>query len=323
MDVPILAWVIVLAVILAMVLIDLLVFNRQAHEIRVREAAVWTTVWIVMGLSFGAIVYWHWGAMHAGQYLAGYLLEKSLAVDNLFVFAVIFSAFGIPLRYQHRVLFWGIMGALVLRGGFIAGGVALLSRFHWAIYAFGALLLYTAWRTWVHRNREPEEAPPFLKSLRRRLPITERIHGQHFFAREGGRLLATPLMAALVAVEIADVVFAVDSVPAVIAVTREPFLVYTSNAFAILGLRAMYFFLAAMIRRFEYLSVGLVFILAYVGTKMLVVDLIEIPIWISLTVIVVILGASIGVSWWKMRANGGPPGEQGSELEAKPEAGRG
>ena len=309
MDVPILAWVAVLSVILVMVFVDLLVFNRQAHEIRVREAAIWTMVWITLGIGFGGIVYWHWGAVHAGQYLAGYLLEKSLAVDNLFVFAVIFAAFGIPLRHQHRVLFWGILGALILRGGFIAGGVALLNRFHWAIYAFGVLLLYTAWRTWVHRHRSLEESTPFLKSLRRRLPITHRIHGQHFFAREEGKLLATPLLAALVAVEIADVVFAVDSVPAVIAVTREPFLVYTSNAFAILGLRAMYFFLAAMIRRFEYLSVGLVFILAYVGTKMLVVDLIEIPIWVSLTVIVVILAVSVAASAWKVRLEAAQPAE--------------
>jgi tellurite resistance protein TerC len=300
-DVPILAWVIVLSIILVMVFIDLLVFNKQAHEIRVKEAAIWTGVWLTLGLGFGAYVHFHWGAMHAGQYLAGYLLEKSLAVDNLFVFAVVFAAFGIPLRHQHRVLFWGVMGALILRGGFIAGGVALLHRFHWAIYAFGALLLYTAWRTWVHRNRSLEESTPFLKSLRRRLPITHRIHGQHFLAREDGKLLATPLLAALVAVEIADVVFAIDSVPAVIAVTQEPFLVYTSNAFAILGLRAMYFFLAAMIRRFEYLSVGLVFILAYVGIKMLVVDLVDVPIWISLAVIVVILGVSIVASMWKVR----------------------
>jgi len=270
---------------------------------------MWTGVWLTLGLGFGAYVYFHWGAMHAGQYLAGYLLEKSLAVDNLFVFAVIFAAFGIPLRHQHRVLFWGVMGALVLRGAFIAGGVALLHRFHWAIYAFGALLLYTAWRTWVHRNRSLEESTPFLKSLRRRLPITHRIHGQHFFAREDGKLMATPLLAALVAVEIADVVFAIDSVPAVIAVTQEPFLVYTSNAFAILGLRAMYFFLAAMIRRFEYLSVGLVFILAYVGTKMLVVDLIEIPIWVSLAVIVVILGVSVLASIRKMRDAPAPTAE--------------
>jgi len=316
-DVPILAWVIVLSIILVMVFIDLLVFNKRAHEVRVREAAMWTGVWLTLGLGFGAYVYFHWGAMHAGQYLAGYLLEKSLAVDNLFVFAVVFAAFGIPLRHQHRVLFWGVMGALVLRGAFIAGGVALLHRFHWAIYAFGALLLYTAWRTWVHRNRSLEESTPFLKSLRRRLPITHRIHGQHFFAREDGKLLATPLLAALVAVEIADVVFAIDSVPAVIAVTQEPFLVYTSNAFAILGLRAMYFFLAAMIRRFEYLSVGLVFILAYVGTKMLVVDLIEIPIWVSLAVIVVILGVSVLASVRKMRREAQETAANPAGLETK------
>ncbi|HSQ37142.1 MAG TPA: TerC/Alx family metal homeostasis membrane protein [Acidimicrobiia bacterium] len=317
MEVPILAWVIVLSIILVMVFIDLLVFNKHAHEIRVREAAIWTGVWLTLGLGFGAYVYFHWGAMHAGQYLAGYLLEKSLAVDNLFVFAVVFAAFGIPLRHQHRVLFWGVMGALILRGGFIAGGVALLHRFHWAIYAFGALLLFTAWRTWVHRNRSLEESTPFLKSLRRRLPITHRIHGQHFFAREDGKLLATPLLAALVAVEIADVVFAIDSVPAVIAVTQEPFLVYTSNAFAILGLRAMYFFLAAMIRRFEYLSVGLVFILAYVGIKMLVVDLVDIPIWVSLAVIVVMLGVSVLASVRKVRREAQETAAKPAGLETK------
>lgn len=305
MDVPILAWVAVLAVIMVMVLIDLLVFNRKAHEVRVREAAIWTVVWITLGMGFAGIVYWHWGGMHAGQYLAGYLLEKALAVDNLFVFAVVFSAFGIPLRHQHRVLFWGVMGALILRGAFIAGGVALLHRFHWTIYLFGVLLLYTAWRTWVHRDAPEDEAAPFLKSLRRRLPITHRLHGQAFLAREDGKLLATPLLAALVAVDVADVVFAVDSVPAVIAVTREPFLVFTSNAFAILGLRAMYFFLAAMIRRFEYLNVGLVFILAYVGIKMLVADLVEVPIWVSLSVIVLILAISVWISWWKIRREAG------------------
>jgi len=309
-DVPILAWVGVLAVILVMIFIDLLVFNRQAHEIRVREAAIWTGVWLTLGLGFAGIVAWAWGAHHSGQYLAGYLLEKSLAVDNLFVFAVIFAAFGIAARHQHRVLFWGVMGALVLRGGFIAAGVAVLNRFHWAIYAFGAVLLYTAWRMWVHRNQdvEAEQTSPIVELLRRFLPITNRIPGQHFFVRENGKLYATPLLAALVAVEIADIVFAVDSVPAVLAVTEEPFLVYTSNAFAILGLRAMYFFLAAMLRRFHYLRVGLVFILGFVGVKMLVADVYEMPIWISLTVIVGLLGLSVGYSWWKARAaeGGGP-----------------
>jgi tellurite resistance protein TerC len=306
-DVPIFAWVAVLAVILVMVFIDLLVFNKQAHEIKAREAAIWTGVWLTLGLGFGGIVAWQWGGMHAGQYLAGYLLEKSLAVDNLFVFAVIFTAFGIPARYQHRVLFWGVMGALVLRGGFIAAGVAVLARFHWAIYAFGALLLYTAWRMWTHRHQEDEaeHRSPIVEFLRRFLPVTDTIRGQHFFVREKGRRmgrwLATPLFAALVAVEIADIVFAVDSVPAVLAVTKEPFLVYTSNAFAILGLRAMYFFLAAMIRRFQYLRYGLVFILAFVGLKMLTEELVEIPIWVSLTVILGILGISVAASWWKGR----------------------
>jgi tellurite resistance protein TerC len=315
-DVPILAWIAVLAVILVMVFIDLLVFNKQAHEITAREAALWTCVWLTLGLGFAGIVAWHWGGMHAGQYLAGYILEKSLAVDNLFVFAVIFSAFAIPARHQHRVLFWGVMGALVLRAGFIAAGVAILSRFHWAIYAFGFLLLYTAWRMWRHREPDAEagQTSPVIEFLRKFLPITDDIRGQHFLVREKeagkkrGRWMATPLFAALVAVEIADIVFAVDSVPAVLAVTKEPFLVYTSNAFAILGLRAMYFFLAAMIRRFQYLRVGLVFILAFVGAKMLTEEWVEIPIWASLTVILGILAGSVAYSWWKARGGDGAAG---------------
>lgn len=302
MDVPVLAWVAVFTVILVMILVDLLVFNRKDHEVTARQAGAWTTVWIVLGLGFAAIVAWLWGAEFAGQYLAGYLLEKSLAVDNLFVFAVIFAAFGVPLRYQHRVLFWGVVGALLLRGGFIAGGVALLDRFHWMIYVFGALLLWTAWRTWVHRHRDIDDASPMLERLRQRFPMTPQIHGQRFFIREHGRLIATPLFAALVAVDLADVIFAVDSIPAILAVTNEPFLVYTSNAFAILGLRAMYFFLAVMIRRFEYLNVGLVFILAFVGVKMMIVDWVKVPIWVSLSVIVVILGASVLFSIWMPRA---------------------
>jgi len=297
-DVPVLAWIAVFGVILLMVLIDLLVFNRRSREVRAREAAAWTTIWIVLGLGFAAIVAWRWGADFAGQYLAGYLLEKSLAVDNLFVFAVIFTAFGVPLRYQHRVLFWGVVGALVLRGGFIAGGVALLDRFHWAIYVFGALLLWTAWRTWVHRHRDIDEAGPMLERMRQRFPMTHEIHGQRFLVREGGKLMATPLLAALIAIDVADVVFAVDSIPAILAVTEEPFLVYTSNAFAILGLRAMYFFLAIMIRRFEFLNVGLVFILAFVGIKMMVADWVHVPIWVSLSAIVAILGASVLASVW-------------------------
>ena len=318
MDVPVLAWVAVFAVIVVMILVDLLVFNRKSHEVRAREAAAWTAVWIGLGLGFAGIVAWQWGAGFAGQYLAGYLLEKSLAVDNLFVFAVIFAVFGVPLRYQHRVLFWGVVGALVLRAGFIAGGVVLLERFHWAIYVFGLLLLYTAWRTWVHRHRGIDESSPFLESMRRRFPMTPEIHGRRFLVRENGKLIATPLLAALIAVDIADVVFAVDSIPAILAVTEEPFLVYTSNAFAILGLRAMYFFLAIMIRRFQYLNVGLVGILAFVGVKMLIVDFVKMPIWVSLSVIVAVLVLSVAASWWKARSGGDVP--QDEPVEAEPPA---
>ena len=308
MEVPFIAWVGVLGVILAMVAVDLLVFQRHAHEVTALEASIWTIVWLVLGLGFAGVVAWQWGAENAGLYLAGYLIERSLAVDNLFVFAVIFSAFAIPGRYQHRVLFWGVIGALALRGGFIAGGVALLDRFHWAIYVFGGLLLYTAWRTWVHRDRQPDPAnSPVIGFMHRFLPMTNHLRGQHFFTRENGKRVATPLLAALVAVEIADVVFAVDSVPAVLAVTREPFLVYTTNAFAILGLRAMYFFLAAMIRRFAYINIGLVVVLAFVGIKMMVVDLIEIPVWISLIVIVLVLIVAVAAS---------PRGTRGADAES-------
>jgi tellurite resistance protein TerC len=315
--VPIFAWVAALGVILIMVIIDLVVFHREAHEVTIREAAWWTAVWIALGLGFGGVIAWHWGAGPAGQYLAGYLLEKSLAVDNLFIFAVIFSAFAIPLRYQHRVLFWGVMGALVLRAGFIAGGIALLDRFHWTIYLFGVVLLLTAWRTWAHREREPDPSTSqTIITLRRFLPMTDTFRGQHFLTKENGKRVATPLLAALVAVELADIAFAIDSVPAVLAVTREPFLVYTSNAFAILGLRSMYFFLAAMIRRFQYLRVGLVFILAYVGFKMLLVDLIEIPIWVSLAVIVLVLAVSVLASIRKAASTGGAAGTPGEEAGA-------
>ena len=319
MDVPILAWVGALGVILVMVAIDLVVFHREAHEVTVREASVWTAAWIALGLGFGGVIAWHWGAGPAGQYLAGYLLEKSLAVDNLFIFAVIFSAFAIPPRFQHRILFWGVMGALVLRAGFIAGGIALLDRFHWTIYLFGGVLLFTAWRTWAHREREPDPSTSqTIVTLRRFLPMTSSFRGQHFLTREGGRRLATPLLAALVAVELADIAFAVDSVPAVLAVTREPFLVYTSNAFAILGLRSMYFFLAVMIRRFQYLRVGLVFILTFVGSKMMLVDLVEIPIWASLAVIVMVLAVSVLASARKATPAGGAAAAEnpGEEAEA-------
>jgi tellurite resistance protein TerC len=302
MEVSMLWWSGVVAVILAMLAIDLFVFHRDAHEVQAKEAAIWTAVWVAMGLGFAGVVAWQFGADYAGQYLAGYVIENSLAVDNIFVFAMIFAAFAIPAKYQHTVLFWGVMGALVFRAIFIAAGAVLLERFHWTIYVFGALLVVTAWKMWSHRHHVADpESSRIVMSLRRWLPMSGTLDGQRFFTTENGRRLATPLLAALVAVELADIVFAVDSIPAIFAVTSEPFLVFTSNAFAILGLRSMYFFLADMIRRFDYLSAGLALVLAFVGAKMLLIDVYKIPTGVSLAVVVSTIAISVVVSLHKTR----------------------
>jgi len=294
MDVSLIWWVGVVGVILGMLAIDLFFFHREAHEVTSREAGIWTAVWITLGLGFGGIVAWRFGLDFGAEYLAGYVIEKSLAVDNIFVFAVIFAAFSIPARYQHRVLFWGVVGALILRAVFIAAGAVLLERFHWTIYLFGGLLVITAWRMWIHRDHKPDPANnPAIKWMQRRIPMSSELDGQKFFTVQNGKRVATPLLAALVAVEFADVVFAVDSIPAIFAVTSEPFLVFTSNAFAILGLRSMYFFLAGMIERFRYLSAGLSGVLAFVGIKMLLIDVYKVPIVVSLGVIVSIIGVSV------------------------------
>lgn len=294
MNIPLTWWVATVAVILTMLAIDLFVFHREAHRVDAKEAGIWTAVWVTLGLGFAGFIAWGFGAEFAGEYLAGYVIEKSLAVDNIFVFAVIFAAFGIPDRYQHRVLFWGVIGALVLRGAFIAAGAALLKNFHWTIYAFGALLLVTAWRMWQQRDHSTDPADnAIVRGLKKRLPMTDGLDGERFLVRRAGRTMVTPLLAALIAIEIADVVFAVDSIPAIFAVTEEPFLVFTSNAFAILGLRSMYFYLADMLHRFQHLSTGLVGVLAFVGLKMMLIDVVKIPIAASLGVIVVILGLSI------------------------------
>lgn len=302
MDVSVGWWLGAIGVILAFLALDLFVFHREAHEVSAREAGWWTVAWVTLGLGFGGLVAWNFGWESGAQYLAGYVIEKSLAVDNIFVFAVIFSAFAIPAKYQHRVLFWGVVGALILRAGFIAAGAALLKRFHWTIYLFGVLLVITAWRMWTHRGHESDPADnKAIKWMQGHVPMTSRLDGQRFFTVEDGKRMATPLLAALVAVEVADIVFAVDSIPAIFAVTGEPFLVFTSNAFAILGLRSMYFFLADMIRRFEYLSVGLAAVLGFVGVKMLLIDVYKIPIALSLGVIVSILAVAVVVSLRKTR----------------------
>lgn len=297
-------WVAFVGLILALLALDLFVFHREAHEVSFREATKFSIFWIVLGLAFGGLIFLWKGPQAGGEYLAGYLLEKSLAVDNIFVFAVLFTYFAVPARYQHRVLFWGIVGALVFRAAFIAGGAALLEAFHWTMYVFGAFLVLTGVRLAMHRDEEVHpERNPVLRLFRTVVPSTTTYHGQRFVVREAGRLVATPLLAVLVMVETTDILFAVDSIPAIFAVTRDPFLVFSSNAFAILGLRALYFMLAGMIKRFIYLKVGLSVVLVFVGVKMLIADLYKVPIWASLLVITVTIGASIWVSL-RATANG-------------------
>ena len=296
MDVPLWLWASVLGLILAMLALDLLA-HRRAHVVGVREAAVWTVVWVSLGLAFGGLVWWMYGPTAGGEYFAGYLIEKSLAVDNVFVFALIFGYFAVPRMYQHRVLFYGVLGALVLRAVFIAGGAALLDRFHWVLYVFGAILLYSGWRMFRHRNLEMDlSANPVLRLARRLIPTTEDFDGQKFWVRRAGRWVATPLFLVLVVVETSDVIFAVDSIPAIFAITEEPFLVFTSNAFAILGMRAMYFLLADLMHRFVYLKAGLAAILIVVGAKMLLIDTWKVPIALSLAAIAACLVVSVTAS---------------------------
>jgi tellurite resistance protein TerC len=293
-DVPPAVWVGFVGLIGVLLVIDLLLVHRTAHVITIKEAAVESAVWIALGLGFTfAILAWQ-GGQAAGEYLTGYVIEKSLSIDNVFVWAVIFSYFAVPAQYQFRVLFWGIFGALVLRGVFIFAGVALLQRFDWVLYLFGLVLLFSAYRIVRHDETEIHpERNPVLKLIQRVIPSTTVYDGQKLFTRQLGRLLATPLFAVLILIESTDVVFAVDSIPAILAVSREEFIVFASNAFAILGLRALYFCLAGMADRFRYLNVGLGSILAFVGVKMLITDLYHVPTWASLAVISAALAGSI------------------------------
>jgi TerC family integral membrane protein len=286
-----------------MLVLDLFVLHRDAKEISFREAAVFSAFWVALALVFGVFV-WAWaGPTTAGEYLAGYVIEKALSVDNVFVFALIFSYFAVPLRYQYRVLFWGVVGALVLRAIFILLGAELLERYDWMVYVFGAFLIYTGIRMARHSNQAVHpERNPVLRFLRRLLPMTSGYRGQRFFVREKGALMATPLLAVLIAVETTDVIFAVDSIPAIFAITTNTFVVWTSNAFAILGLRALYFMLAGLIKRFVYLSTGLSIILIFVGVKFILSDLVgKVPIWISLPFIATVITVSIAASLWKTR----------------------
>jgi tellurite resistance protein TerC len=296
-DVPLWVWGALVAFLTVLLVGDLLIVHRTAHAITLREAAIESAVWITIGVSFAFVILAWQGGGAAGEYLAGYLIEKSLSVDNVFVWAVIMGYFGVPAKYQFRVLFWGIFGALVLRAIFIFAGVALIERFDWVLYIFGAFLIVTAVR--IARHSEAEVHPdknPVLKLVRKVVPSTNEYDGQKLFTVRNGKRLATPLFAVLILVETTDVVFAIDSIPAILAVSREQFIVFASNAFAILGLRALYFCLAGMAGKFRYLNVGLGAILAFVGVKMLIVEVYHFPTFASLGVIAAVLTVAIVAS---------------------------
>jgi tellurite resistance protein TerC len=289
------------AFVLAMLAVDLGVFHRNAHAVSFKEAAGWSVVWIALALAFNVGVYAFMGSQAGLEFLTGYLIEKALSVDNIFVFVLIFAYFRVPPQYQHRVLFWGVIGALLMRAGMIFAGAYLIKQFHWVIYFFGAFLVFTGVRMATQKEHDIEpEANPVVRLVRRVLPVTGQYHGQRFFVPQtiGGavRRAATPLFVVLVLVETTDLIFAVDSIPAIFAVTTDPFLVYTSNVFAILGLRSLYFLLAGVIHRFHFLKLGLSVVLVFVGAKMLLADVYKVPIGASLGLIALILATSVVAS---------------------------
>jgi len=313
-------WVGFNLLVLTLLALDLGVFHREAHEVSLREAAIWSVVWIALAMTFNVALYLFWdqimpnsdlSASDAGlAFLTGYLIEKALSVDNIFVFVLIFSYFAVPAKYQHRVLFWGILGALVMRGSMIAAGAALIKQFHWIIWVFGVFLIFTGIRMAMSQEEQVEpEKNPVVRMFRRFMPISDRYDGQKFLTRQNGILMATPLLLVLVMVETTDLIFAVDSIPAIFAVTQDPFIVYTSNVFAILGLRALYFVLAGVVHLFHYLKLGLSVVLSFVGIKMLLPDLSaaligvswKIPTAVSLGVVATIIGVSIVASLIRAR----------------------
>lgn len=290
-------WILFNAFILLMLIVDLMVFNRKPHEISIRESLIWTGIWISLAVVFGAGLYYFMGSQESLDYFTGYLIEKSLSVDNIFVFLLIFTYFRVDAKYQHRVLFWGIFGALVFRLLFIFIGVALLERFHWIIYVFGAFLIFTGIKLGLEKDKEIHpDKNPVLKLVRRFVPITKNFHGQNFFIKRSSRIIATPLFVVLIVIETTDVIFALDSIPAIMAITRDPFIIYSANAFAILGLRALYFALSGVMRLFHYLHYGLAFILVYIGIKMLLESVYHISTPVTLGIIVVTLTVSVVLS---------------------------
>ena len=289
-----LAWIGFTAFVLVMLALDLGVFHRDSRELGLKEALIWSVVWIVLALIFNTGIYFRSGGEKALQFFTGYLVELSLSVDNLFVFLLIFSYFKVPAEYRHKTLFWGIFGALIMRAAFIVAGIALITKFHWIIYIFGALLVASGIKMTSPDNREIHpERNPVLKLLRRFIDVTPDYRGDQFFVKQDGRILASPLFVVVLILESTDVIFAVDSVPAVLAITPDPFIVFTSNVFAILGLRSMFFALESVLKRFHYLHYGLAAVLILVGAKMLVAGFYKTATWVSLLLIVTALSVSI------------------------------
>ena len=283
--------------VLAMLALDLGVFHRKAHGVSIKEASIWSVVWIILAMAFNAGVYFFSGPEPALQFFTGYLIEKSLSVDNIFVFGLLFTYFNVPAAYQHRVLFWGVLGALVLRGILIVLGTSLLDAFHWIIYLFGAFLIFTGVRMAFHKEEEVHpERNPVLKLVRRIVPVTHGYERDRFMVRRAGQVLVTPLLLVLLVVETTDLIFALDSIPAIFAVTLDPFIVYTSNVFALLGLRSLYFVFANAMAKFYYLKLGLAVVLSFVGVKMVLADIYHIPTTLSLAVIAVVLATAIVAS---------------------------
>jgi tellurite resistance protein TerC len=298
------AWVLFNVFVLAMLALDLGVFHRKAHEVKFREALIWSGVWISLALLFNLGIYHFAGKEPAVEFLTGYLIEKSLSVDNIFVFLMIFSYFRIPAVHQHKILFWGILGALVMRAIFIFAGIALIEKFHWIIYLFGGFLILTGIKMAVKHDEEIHpEKNIILRWIRKLIPVKADLQTGHFFVQDLGKRAATPLFIALVFIEISDLIFAVDSIPAILSITSDPFIVYTSNVFAILGLRSLYFAVARFAELFEYLHYGLAAILVFVGVKMLLVDVYKIPSPVALAVVAAILVVSVSLSIWKERKN--------------------
>ena len=304
---PLWAWIGFSGLIVLLLVFDLFVLARRSREISFRQATVMSMFWIGMALLFGLVVLFVAGPTRGGEYFTGYVVEKSLSVDNVFVFALIFTYFAVPSRYQYRVLFWGIIGALVLRGAFIAVGAELLDRYEWVVYIFGAFLIYTGIRMALHRDTEVHpERNPVLRLTRRFVPMTKDFQEDNFFVRNKGKLMATPLFAVIIVIGTTDVVFAVDSIPAIFAITSSAFIVWSANAFAVLGLRPLYFMLAGMIDRFVYLSLGLAVVLVFVGAKFIYSGLFDakVPIWVSLPFILIAVTTSILASLYKTRGQG-------------------